>query len=563
MEGLHPVDYGIVSLYLVGITLLGFYMKRRVRDIGDYVMPRRFGKWMMVMHSFGTGTSTDQAVAVASKSFTNGLSGIWYQWLWLFATPFYWLIAPVMRRSRALTTADIFEARFSKSVAMLFAIVGSVSLMVSIGLILKGSGEMIAASTGGFLSADLAIGAMTILFVIYGMAGGLSAAIVTDFVQGILTIIFSFLLLPFILKAVGGLQGLHQSIADPQMFSLVAPAGIGTFYIAMIAINGLVGIVTQAVTMGNCAAGKTEMEGRVGFMGGSLIKRVCTIPWCLTGFAAMVYFAGQDIEGDQVYGLVAGQFLPQILPGLLGLFLVALLAAVTSTCDSSMIAAAGLFTENFYKYLVPAQSPSHYVFVARISSLVVVAGGVVFSYWLEGVVQGLEIFWQISPMIGIAFWLGLFWRGATVAGAWASTLAGFGAWLLTTFDFFVDFAGHLPLAGPLRFVFAESIYLPWQMLFYLIAGTAAGIIVSLLTEPVSKEKLDHFFALLRTSIAPDEEILQPCTLPRDAVVPPVQNLLSKGGLEIPVPSRTAVTGFLVGWACVAAIIYAFKLLTKG
>ena len=37
-----------------------------------------------------------------------------------------------------------------------------------------------------------------------------------------------------------------------------------------------------------------------------------------------------------------------------------------------------------------------------------------------GVVKGLEIFWMICPMMGITFWLGLFWRRTTVAGAWAS-----------------------------------------------------------------------------------------------------------------------------------------------
>jgi hypothetical protein len=34
--------------------------------------------------------------------------------------------------------------------------------------------------------------------------------------------------------------------------------GIGTFYIAVIAFNGLVGIVTQPHTMSNCAAGKNN-----------------------------------------------------------------------------------------------------------------------------------------------------------------------------------------------------------------------------------------------------------------------------------------------------------------
>jgi Na+/proline symporter len=564
--GLHIADILVLGLYLVGITVIGIWAARRIKNIADFFMPRRFGKVMMITHAFGTGTHSDQAVSVASKSFTNGLSGIWYQWLWLFATPFYWLIAPVMRRFRAITTADVFEARFSLSVAILFAVVGMLNLSINIGVMLKGAGAVIDASTTGLVSSNVAIAVMTVMFVIYGIAGGLSAAIITDFIQGVLTVVFSFILLPFILNAVGGLQGIHEAIKDPGMLSLVAPAEIGFFYIAIIAFNGLVGIVTQPHTMGNCAAGKTEMEGRVGWMFGNFIKRVCTVAWCLTGLGAVVYFAGRDVEPDHIFGLVAAEFLPKILPGALGLFIAALLASVMSSCDSFMIASSGLFTKNIYKRLLPEKTAKHYVFVARVASLIIVAGGVVFAYRLEGVVEGLEIFWKISPMMGIAFWLGLFWRRTTAAGAWASTIMAFGVWWLTTKGFFISWLGSLSMAESLTFVFDKNgvaeVYLPWQMVFYLSAGTIAGIVVSLFTKPVAEEKLDNFYALVRTPVKPGEQVSVPCTLPDDAVVPEKRNIFPNTSLEIAIPSRTSVVGFLAGWVCVAAIIYSVYLIAK-
>ena len=564
--GLHIADILVLGLYLVGITVIGIWAARRIKNIADFFMPRRFGKVMMITHAFGTGTHSDQAVSVASKSFTNGLSGIWYQWLWLFATPFYWLIAPVMRRFRAITTADVFEARFSPSVAMLFAVVGMLNLSINIGVMLKGAGAVIDASTTGLVSSNVAIAVMTVMFVIYGIAGGLSAAIITDFIQGVLTVVFSFVLLPFILHAVGGLQGIHETIKDPGMLSLVAPAEIGFFYIAVIAFNGLVGIVTQPHTMGNCAAGKTEMEGRVGWMFGNFVKRVCTVAWCLTGLAAVVYFADRDVEPDHIFGLAAAEFLPKILPGVLGLFIAALLASVMSSCDSFMIASSGLFTKNIYKRLLPGRTAKHYVFVARAASLIIVAGGVGFAYWLEGVVQGLEIFWKISPMMGIAFWLGLFWRRTTTAGAWASTLTAFGVWWLTTKGFFISWLGSLSMAESLTFIFVKDgiaeVYMPWQMIFYLSAGTIVGIVVSLFTKPVAKEKLDNFYALVRTPVKPGEQVPVPCTLPDNAEVPEKRNIFPNTSLEIAIPSRTSVVGFLAGWACVAAIIYSVYLIAK-
>lgn len=569
MFGLHIADIFVLGLYLIGITIIGVWAARRIKTIADFFMPRRFGKVMMVTHAFGTGTHSDQAVSVASKSYTNGLSGIWYQWLWLFATPFYWLIAPVMRRFRAITTADVFEARFSRSVAMLYAFVGMLNLSINIGVMLKGSSAVVDASTGGYVSSNIAIAAMTVMFVIYGIAGGLSAAIITDFIQGVLTVFFSFLLLPFVLSAVGGLSGIRQTIPNAnEMFSLVAPGEIGFFYVVIISLNGLIGIVTQPHTMGNCAAGRTENEGRIGWMCGNFVKRICTVAWCLTGLAAVAYLSNQGTKPehpDQVFGLIAADFLPKILHGALGLFLASLLASVMSSCDSFMIASSGLFTKNIYQPLVPDKTQDHYVLVARIASLAIVAGGVAFAYWLPGVVKGLEIFWKVSAMMGIAFWLGLFWRRTTVAGAWTGTLTGFGVLLFTSkiaFGEYVlwDFNAHLAGKLPGFMLWQGELSLPWQMVCYLSAGLLSCILVSLLTRPVDREKLDNFYALTRTPVKPGEQVDTPCTLPSDAVVPDKRNIFPNTNLEIAIPSLASVIGFLAGWLCVAAIVSTVYLI---
>lgn len=148
MFGLHPLDLAAVALYLVGITILGVWAARRVKTTSEFIMPRRFGKAMMLMHGLGTATHSEQAVGVASKSATSGLSGIWCSWQWLFVTPFFWLIAPMMRRFRALTTGDVFAARYDQSVAGLYAVMGLGEFMVNIGLMLKGS-AVVDDSVGG------------------------------------------------------------------------------------------------------------------------------------------------------------------------------------------------------------------------------------------------------------------------------------------------------------------------------------------------------------------------------------------------------------------------------
>lgn len=561
MLGLQAADIVVLVVYFVGITLIGAWAARLVKNMGDFFMPRRFGKTMMVTHTFGTGTHSDQAVGVASKTYVSGLSGIWYQWLWLFCTPFYWLIAPVMRRFRAITVADVFVLRYGKSVGMLFAVVGTFNLMFNIGVMLKGSGAVISSTLGNHVSPNMIILLMTALFVVYGVAGGLSAAIVTDFVQSILTVIFSFALVPFVLKAVGGFSGLRETITDPHMFSLTAPGDITVFYITIIAINALVGIVTQPHTMGNCAAGRTESDGRFGFTVGSFIKRICTMAWCVTGLAAVGYLAGRDINPDHAYGIMAREFFPAAMPGLLGVFIASLLASVMSSCDSFMIASSALFTENLYKPLLPGKSPKHYLWVGRIVAFSIVAGGLASAYLIENVIEGIEIFWKISPMLGIAFWLGLFWRRTTTAGAWASTLAAFGVLILTGRPFFIEFIGGISAS----FVKADgsAMMLHWQMIFYLVAGFAAGIIVSLFTKPTDEQNLEQYYRLVRTPVATNEGSPdEPCTIPEGVAVPEKNLLLQAGGLEVQRPGRSTVIGFVVAWLAVGAMILGFHWLTR-
>src|SRR3954454_20528470 len=166
--GLPTADALVLLGYLLGTTALGLWVGRRAKSVAEYFMPGKFSKPVMIMYAFGTGTASDQAVLVAAATFKNGLSGIWYQWLWLFATPFYWVIAPIMRRFRAITTADVLELRFDRGVAYLFAVLGIVSMTVKIGVLLKGSAVLVEGCTDVRMDANAAILVMSLLFVIYG-----------------------------------------------------------------------------------------------------------------------------------------------------------------------------------------------------------------------------------------------------------------------------------------------------------------------------------------------------------------------------------------------------------
>ena len=490
MFGLHILDVISLSVYLIGIMIVGIWVARKVKNASDYFMGgRSFGKAFMIMHSFGTGTHTDQAVTVAGAAYKLGMSGIWYQWLYLFATPFYWLIAPIWRRLRYITVADFFEDRFSKSLGYFYAIYGLSYFALQIGLMLLGTGKTASAMTGGAISAELAIAVMTVLFLSYGLMGGLPAAIVTDFIQGIFIIVLSFLLVPYVIEGVGGFTSLHQQV-PAEMFSLVAPADppagydrITEYFILMVVINALVGIVAQPHHMEVGGAGKSELEGRVGWTFGNMIKRLCTVAWALVGVACIALYPDLD-DPEHAFGLASRDLLPV---GLVGVMLASMIAAVMSTCDSFMVDGAALFVGNFYKrYFKPDESDSHYLTVGRIVALVIVAGGLLVADQFTSVVEIVRFSWSFVAFFGIAFWGGILWRRCNSQGAWAGILVSGGLWYVSNSKWGWE--------------------LPDQYLLYIIGGFVAMIVVSLLTPKPDQDRLDRFYTVLHTPVGQEHKL---------------------------------------------------------
>lgn len=562
--GLSILDVVVIILYLGAVMMIGVYASKKIKNSEDFFMgSRQFKKGYMIMYQFGSGTSADSAVSASSKIFTNGLSGIWYLWMYLPITPFFWVIAPILRRMRALTIGDYFELRYNKSMSSLYAIFGVVLQMLSIGIILNGSGSLIKAATGDAIPPEIAIPLMTLLFVFYGMAGGLSAAIITDLVQGILTILFSFILLPFALMEVGGISGIREAVS-PEVLQLSAPEGINPFYVLMGSISILVGIGTIPHHMGVCGAGQTELDGRVGFTYGSFLKRAMTIAWALVALAAVVMFQGMaDVKPDETFGMVAHKFLPQIGFGVLGIFIATVLSAIMSTCDNAMISASALFTNNIYKTLIkPNESQKHYVSVGRWSAVIVVAGGLLIAFALPGVIKGVELMWKIPAFLGIAFWLGFIWRKTTTAGAWAATLSSFFIWLLMAQSFFVEFwdatglfAGtNVIVDANYNNVISREISLPYQILTFLTIGSLVGIITSFFTKPVKEERLNQFYGLLRTPVDEPEELVEEMQLPEGKEFTPENKLINLPNWELQKPKKEAVKGFIMATFVVAALV---------
>ena len=491
MLGLHWLDIVVIIAYFLFMAGIGVFAYLKVKNQSDYFMGgRRFGTLMMTMFAFGSGTHADTAVGVAAKSYSVGLAGIWYQWQQLFTTAFYWLLAPVFRRARCITTADFFEHRYGTGYSLLYTL-DAVFINISFtGVMLYGSGRMIEALTGGAISLPWAIAIMIVCFTVYGVAGGLVAAVWTDFFQGILTIIMSFLLVPFMWHAVGGKVGLKEKLPDfESAFSLQVVGEIGVFWILMNAINSLVSVVVQPHIMANTSAGKSELEGRVGFVAGVLIKRLCTVPWALVGVLGMALYAGQGIEADHVFGQAIRDCLPV---GLVGLMVACVMASVMSTCDVMMISSSALITRNLYvRFVGTNRDDRQMVRVARVCSVCFVALAIGLASLFQDMPGAMRYLWKSVPLMGISFFLGLWWRRANRYGAWASFISALAA--LVVGQFVLRWTGDK--------------HLPKLMAFYLGSGLISGVVVSLLTPRENERMLDEFYLTINTPIG-QEAILE-------------------------------------------------------
>lgn len=590
---LAPIDIAVIAIYLLAVLGLGLWQARRIRTSGDYYAGgRKFSKFYLMMHALGTASHADEPVSVIGSAYAKGMSGIWYTYLYLPLTPIFWLLAPFIRRTRFVTMADFFRVRYNQSLAVLYAAIGVLKMSVSIAVVLKGTAVIVRSISGGAIPEHWAIYAMTAVFVTYGFAGGIRATIVTEAIQGPLIVLMSLLLLPFGLWAVGGFRGLHESL-PAGMFSLTMPGGVsGEFtwkWIAAASLTALIGFVAQPGIIAAFASGKTELEGRIGYTYGTMIKRFCAMGWVLTGVILAAMAAQGDIPPEQVQRLGArredafGTAMQALMPtGLLGLMFAAIFAAQMATLSAQMVNSSALASRNLYKTtLRPAASDREVLIFGRISGLALVAIGVYLAREaFRDVADALMALLQFSSIMGVIVWAGVLWRRANAAGAWAGVIVLVLAWGL------LGPGGELlqkkfnppPSASPTTLAAsaaAESSALlpdwtsPWHwlgrysgkqyvfelMVRYLPAGVLALVVVSLLTRPPPRKQVDDFFMLLRTPVGQEQKLI-------DAGVPIIYTGSSTANpLELHHPRLVHWGGFALASGVCVLIVGILKMLT--
>jgi Na+/proline symporter len=543
--GLEYIIWIILVAYFAGMLLVGWWSRRRASSQEGYLLgDRKFGVWMMIMHAFGAGTNPGDAAGVVTKTAAAGASGIWVSWMWMFGTPFYWLIAPVIRRLRCLTMADFFQQRFCRGSSLLYIFVASTGMAICLASVMLATtrtvqGMMSKPSDPWFFGILLVT---TITFMIYGYWGGIVAAIRTDMVQGIMIIFLSFLAIPaaFRLEDVGGFSGMLTTLnsADPSLLGLFDPSSFKLSAVILLCINAPLTALALPHLVSVCGAGKTEWEGRMGFTCGNMLKRVCTIGWSLLALAWLAHLlnSGTPITPETAFGDAIRALLS---PPLQGLMLACVMAAAMSSGDAFQVTVAGLFSQNIYKeFINPAAEDKQVLKVTKVVGLLVVIVSLVIAILMrESMVRAILDYFNILGLVGISIAMGLVWRRMNSTGMFACTLAAVGVFIVCRYG----------LNLPRNF----TVGMP------LLAGVIGGVIGSLLTRPPDKARTDAFFRKIHTPIGEEHKL----ELPLDEAVPKAQRLLDTGGFFVVKPTRQDWVGFVVFLgACVACVFIMLGLL---
>jgi len=503
MNGIHFFDVAAIVAYLVIVIYLGKRASQHTSDEeGFFLAGRKLGKLYQFFLNFGNATDANGAVSTSSLVYQNGVSGVWLSLQTLFMNPYYWFMNMWFRRVRLVTVADLFEDRFgTKPLAVFYAafqVVATVIVIIGFGnlvsykvtssLLVKPevewspqesasidgyhelraltaqvlAGETLSAEVQGRMDdlrdqdkrgelrsyisyLDSTFGKWSYYLVYslivgtYIVMGGLAAAAVNEAFQGILIVIFSFLLLPWGLAAIGGWDALSDRVPTDN-FQLLTQGGIGfweligIFVISIVQIHGIIG------NMGVSGSAKNEFAARFGAVSGTYAKRIMIIMWAFVGLIAIALYQGADqlSDPDASWGTMSLQLLSTPF---LGLMMAGLLAANMSTIAAQTMAISALFTRNVYRYIYPATTQKGLVFAGRLSIVVILFIGVVAAASMDDLYGVIQLLLTINVPFGAAVVLMFFWRKITAAAVWSA----------------VAIAAVLNIAGPAWIAYAMPV----------------------------------------------------------------------------------------------------------
>lgn len=419
--------------------------------------------WRAGLSMAATQFAADTPLLVTGLIATGGVFLLWR--LWIYGLAFLlmaFVFAALWRRAGVLTDAELTEVRYSgrgvlglrllkavyygtvvNCVVLAMVLVAAVRIAevflpwhewlpdahgVLVGAVeALGLIDVLGASALG-LPPDVAaannllsIGLMLGFTALYSTTGGLRSVVATDVVQFALAMVGTAAYAWLVLEAAGGLGGLTARLTElygpagaRQMLSFGPPAGgwdVLTPFLTLVALQWLFQMNSDGTgyLAQRSMACRTDRDARVAgvvFAWAQVLAR--SLVWLVIGVGLLVVypFTAADAAAD---GFVAQREILFVTgvdelmpPGLRGLMLTGLLAALASTVDTHLNWGASYWSNDVYgrgvcqALLSREASPGELVAVARLSNLLILALALVVMAHLGSIQQA----WVTSLLLG-------------------------------------------------------------------------------------------------------------------------------------------------------------------
>jgi SSS family solute:Na+ symporter len=501
-----PVDYVIMGMYLAVILAIGLWFGRNNKTTRDFFFGgQRFSWWLIAASLVATLVGSYSFVKYSQAAYSYGLASTQSylnDWALMPLLLFGWL--PILYFSRIVSVPEYFGRRFNPTVRLWATISVLVYLISYVGVNLYTMGTVLHYLLGwDVLVAAAAVACVSAVYVTFG---GQSSVIMTDLFQGVMLLAAGLVLLFLGIHFLGGLDAFWENLPRPQRRAFdnfndnAGFPSVGIFWQDAVANSCFFYFLNQGILMRFMAARSIREARRAAIALPLLLMPIAAIVVASGGWIARAMVnagALPDLEPKEAF-YVSAEFLAR--PGVFGLILAALTAALMSTVDTLITAVSAVVVNDVYKpYIAPKASDRRLLRAARITAVAVTILGValvpVYAQFKTIYAAHGAMTAAVTPPLVVALILSVFWRRYTATAATATIAGGLAAILFSVIvpEIIAPLAHGVPMnadfrdAGEGLFAGAKE-YKFMRALFGLVVSAAIGVTVTLFTKPEPEAK---------------------------------------------------------------------------
>jgi solute:Na+ symporter, SSS family len=506
---LNSLDLTIFVVYMFLAVGLGFVVSiGKKKTVRGYFLGGKTLPWFVIACSMlASDVSSEHFIANAGSGYTYGMVSATASWnCWIIYTIFIWIFLPYYVRTNLYTIPEFLERRYSSSCRYIFSaslIAGYIGAIISATLYAGGLafqrmlGSFVTTGYFGDPHHQIVAGIFFFAFITgtYTIYGGLRSAAWTDFMQ-IIILGLGGVLVPILgILALQKLGGIHTFVHEhPEKFQVFLPINHPKFPFTGVFTGFLtVGIwytCTSQHMVQRVLAAKDEWHARMGVIGAGFLHIITPFFFVFPGVIGYKLIPNLN-PPDSIYLTLVEKL---VWPGLRGLILAAMAAALMSNLSAVLNSASTLITLDFYKKLFNRNSTDiQEVRFGQYAGTIVLAAGSMIAWYISltpGIplfVKVQNVFFFIAPPFSVIFCAGLLWRRANTIGAWTTIVTGF--LFSMAFDQFVK--GQ-------QGVYLHRAFFTWCFCVMVMA------IVSSLTTPPPLEQVEPILWTTKYARLPDE-----------------------------------------------------------